>query len=738
MKTKRKIITLLVVSMTMTYNIALGQISQGGVPYGIQSTQKKSTGTIATLSEDVPTIQMPQVSQSAIDSIKEENKKGVEVFQFAYRFNVNINLKDTSVVDSLESGLLYRFSVKSSGAKSINIIFKEYNVPLGSKLFLYNSDQTITKGAFTSNNNKSSNKLPIEPIAGDEIIIEYFEPYFSSFKANLIIGKVNHDFLGIVREDGNFGNSGSCQVDINCTEGDNWQSEKRAVCRIVINGSGLCSGALLNNTSSDGTPYFLTANHCIDNQSDAENSVFVFNYESPTCNGSDGSVAQSISGADLRATRQGSDFTLLELSKTPISTYNPYYAGWNRNDNQGAGGVGIHHPAGDVKKISTFNMSPINSNCISGFPQNNFYLIDNWVSTANGHGVTEGGSSGSPLFNNNHQVIGQLFGGCPGHNDDCSNPSNDFSNYGKIFSSWDLGTNSGSRLRDWLDPNNSITALNGAGICSEGTALNLNITHTITANSVELHQAINRIEASNIIESGATATYEAGNEIVLKPGFHAEAGSNFTAQIVPLNCVEGCYPMNLTAWTSFVCGGDDLCFNITNSDSYSVSVFDAGGSLVHQSSGPVTGNSVCVWNTSGVATAIYSATVSFSNECEEISNSYQLLVASCKKSANDTSSASSNENSAEKISSISEKNSPNFNMNVFPNPSDGNFSISLVEATPKPYSFQIINSLGSVIYEMEHVNVTRINVNQSSFPSGIYYIKLMRGTDIAIKKLVIQ
>ena len=80
MKTKRKIITLLVVSMTMTYNIALGQISQGGVPYGIQSTQKKSTGTIATLSEDVPTIQMPQVSQSAIDSIKEENKKGVEVF----------------------------------------------------------------------------------------------------------------------------------------------------------------------------------------------------------------------------------------------------------------------------------------------------------------------------------------------------------------------------------------------------------------------------------------------------------------------------------------------------------------------------------------------------------------------------------------------------------------------------------------------------------------------------------
>ena len=66
-------------------------------------------------------------------------------------------------------------------------------------------------------------------------------------------------------------------------------------------------------------------------------------------------------------------------------------------------------------------------------------------------GVTEGGSSGSPLFNQNGHIIGELFAGqaaCNGLSD-----NNDFDIYGRFATAWD-GATSSTRLKDWLDPLN--------------------------------------------------------------------------------------------------------------------------------------------------------------------------------------------------------------------------------------------------------------------------------------------
>ncbi|MBI4649062.1 MAG: T9SS type A sorting domain-containing protein [Bacteroidia bacterium] len=745
MKTKRLFsFTMLIIGL-LSFNHVSGQISQGGIPYSFKSNLKRLKTDSIVLNDTVPVIQMPEIDPAKIDSIKENNKNGLDVFQFAYGFEVSIDLRKSSIIDSLESGLLFRLSIKSTGAFSINVIFKEYNIPPGAKLFLYNKGKKSVKGAFTSNNNIPNKKFPIEPVIGDEIILEYFEPYFPKYKGTIIIGKVSHDFLGIINEDGNFGNAGDCHVDINCPEGDNWQNEKRAVCRILINGSGLCSGTLLNNTNLDGTPYFLTANHCINNQYDAENSIFVFNYESPSCNGSDGSTSQSISGADLRATRQGSDFTLLELSKPPISTFNPFYAGWDRNDIQGAGGVCIHHPAGDVKKISTYNMIPINSDCITGFPQNNFYLIDNWQATANGHGVTEGGSSGSPLFNNNHQVIGQLFGGCTNHNENCTNPANDFSNYGKIFSSWDLGNNQDNRLQNWLDPVNNTAVLNGSGICNQGTAFNLNITHTITSGSIELHQAIDNIEASNIIEPGATATYEAGNSIRLTHGFHAKAGCNFVARLVPMNCVLGCYPISIDILPyAFTPNGDgvndQLCYPVSNATSYEFEAYNIWGDLIHSSSGLVTGNQVCVWDGNGSCSPCsYVVIIVFRNDCDEISEAYTVTVIGGSKSVQQSNSMDTAVISDKVLLNIvSEEDPTSFDFEIFPNPSKGIFSIRLKTKSIKPYKFEIFSSIGKLVYSVKNLRVSEIKINKSCLPPGIYYVRLNDGYSVVTKKIVIQ
>jgi lysyl endopeptidase len=346
-------------------------------------------------------------------------------------------------------------------------------------------------------------------------------------------------------------------VDINCPEGNGWQDQKRSVVKVVIHGTTLCSGALINNTNQDRRPYVLTAWHCLCNQDGVDNSIFYFNYESSECSGGDGPANQSISGGTFRAARGYSDFSLLELSEDPPVSWSPYYAGWDRNTAQEEGGVGIHHPSGDVKKISTYTMTPIDARCVQGRNLSNifypgcgtfslanedFYAI--WFSPTQTTGVpatTEFGSSGSPLFNNNKKIIGQLHG-CDCGIDPydinfdpeideclmCDSPWNDVSVYGKITSSWN-GDFANERLRDWLNPENDTFILNAFNVLSND---NWNIWQTITSGSTVLYHATNAISASNTIESGANAIYEAGNSITLLGGFKTENGSIVETRIV--------------------------------------------------------------------------------------------------------------------------------------------------------------------------------------------------------------
>lgn len=736
-KMKNLILTIgLTLSLIISLTLTFGQVSQGGTPYSFDKTINTKNRKPIKSKEDIQKTIMPTIKPSQIDSIKQRNKSGEEIFQFAYPFDININIKTQSTVDTLEIGVLYRYAIISSGAYSLNIIFGKYEIPRGAKLFIYSLNTEHIIGAFTSNNNNSSKVLATIPVKGDSIIIEYFEPLFPEFEGQLIIEKIGHDFLNFYEKESNsFGSSGNCHVDINCIEGNNWQNEKRAVCKIVIDGSGLCSGALINNTNQDGTAYFLTANHCINTQNIAEKSVFIFNYESPSCNGYDGSQSQSIAGANLKATKFASDFTLLELFKKPLSTYTPFYAGWDRNDAQGAGGAGIHHPSGDVKKISTYNIVPPNSiNCFNDRPNENFYKIT-WIATPNGHGVTEGGSSGSPLFNSDRRIIGQLYG--PGYcsNFNCSDPANDISNYGKIFASWN-GNSANQRLRDWLNPENNVLTWNGINGCGQGVAVNLNITHTITSGSVELHQATNTITASNTIEAGATTTYEA-QTIVLKDGFVAEAGSNFVTRSVDFNCVVTCDPINVVSWTNYICRNDILCFLVSNASTYTVKINTLNGVLVHQGSGNASSTTVCVWDAFGVASGTYIATVSFSNDCQEISNTYQVVVGPCLKSFEEEAEKEGEKEETHTLS-VYDTSQLDFNFIVFPNPNDGSFSLIINNDIDMPYSLEIINSDGKIIYCIEQLNAIQINISQTGLPKGSYFVRIKSANKISTQKVIIQ
>lgn len=230
-----------------------------------------------------------------------------------------------------------------------------------------------------------------------------------------------------------YGSSGSCNIDVNCPEGDDWQDESDAVAMILIDDTRWCSGCMVNNTNQDFTPYFLTANHCIQGQN-VNNWTFRFQYKSPTCGGGDDYSYYSYYGANLEANSSASDFALLELDNRPTSSTGITYAGWSRSTTSPNSVVGIHHPAGDVMKIAIDNDQPTSA------WGNTHWFVDNWDL-----GTTEGGSSGSPLFDPNHRIIGQDHAG-DGY-PPCDPEKGTY--YGRFDVSWTHG------LSSFLDPNNT-------------------------------------------------------------------------------------------------------------------------------------------------------------------------------------------------------------------------------------------------------------------------------------------
>ena len=307
---------------------------------------------------------------------------------------------------------------------------------------------------------------------------------------------------------GDFGaKSGACNMDVAClADGDPWNAPRRSVARYTLEGQFLCTGSLVNNTANDRRMLFATASHCgIDNSNDAS-VVAYWNYEWPSCRtpGSSASsqvnppdASQTSSGATLLAATSSpffgdgqcdspgdcSDFTLIEFDDPANPDFDLYWAGWDRSATpascgpQGASDstdglcASIHHPSGDEKRI-TFVDSDFVSDDIAaaaGVHWRAFWhpdppILPNIPSPQPSSlppGVTEPGSSGSPLYTADQRLVGVLSGGpafCGATGPDLS----DF--YGQLAHAWDgLGTPS-TRVRDYLDPvgSNPLT-LSGRG-----------------------------------------------------------------------------------------------------------------------------------------------------------------------------------------------------------------------------------------------------------------------------------
>lgn len=449
----KKLILILALLGTSLFLVA--QVQQTGVPWTIKNsiqTQSYSTVNISAAPDNWEQLQQ---------SVEPEMKP----YLFAWPIDTVIIVTNPKYLIFQDNETdVYQLSIHADFAYSINLIFDTYKLPKGAELFLYDPERNITWGAYTSLNNKKSGNLATSPVPGNEIIIElHIDKTIKDFDPILTVGKISLDMKDVFGfQSGRFGRSGDCNVDINCPSGAEWQVLKRSVCKFIRGGTWICSGALINNTANDGKALLLTANHCIGTNTHASTSVFYFNYESLECYGENGRLDQSISGSDLLSTTNKLDFALVELSISPPESYKPFYAGWDRTPVQYFDTVTcIHHPAGDVKKISIANRRVATGNFGSGFEENTHWKISQWDV-----GTTEGGSSGSPLFNKDFRIIGDLTGG----DASCSYNYNDY--FQKLWVSWDRFTDHDDQLKHWLDPEDANPLIwNGYDPFSEGKPL---------------------------------------------------------------------------------------------------------------------------------------------------------------------------------------------------------------------------------------------------------------------------
>lgn len=282
-------------------------------------------------------------------------------FRFGEDFDVDINYMKSAAKYSGQDSTVYFYKIESQNAFSINLIFDKFILGKNASMLIYNAEQSMIYGPITSENNPINGIFWTDLIKGESVIIQVTIIGRNSNDTNLHISKIIHGYQNTFA---GFGQSAPCNRDIACPEGDLFRNEGNSVAMLLLaNGTRFCSGSLLNNACQDFTPNLLTAFHCLDlnangELSDAErnavnNWVFRFLYESPACGGGDGTAFVSVNGSTFRSAFQPSDFALLLLNSRPIG--NVRYAGWSRTNIPATSSVAIHHPAGDVMKISIDN-----------------------------------------------------------------------------------------------------------------------------------------------------------------------------------------------------------------------------------------------------------------------------------------------------------------------------------------------------------------------------------------------
>ncbi len=460
--------------------------------------------TLQTQSDLAPAV-LPPVD---VETLRAEDKdRADEITPYRYGTVVDTDYRpDThGTWEELPSGdRLWRLRIRSEDAVSLSLGFSRFELPDGASLFVYDPDGDLIRGPYTqADATNGEHWTPL--VRGEEIIVEVEAPADQRSALNLVIGSVVHGYRPLFPDRNSpSSKAGTCNLDVACDEADPWRDQVHSVGRYSFvrdNEASVCSGSLVNNTAKDGRPLFLTAEHCVTGPDVATTMTFYWNYQNPTCrtpgteeNGqvtSDNLDDQTSSGAVLRArygsfhetrTIEGkSDLSLVEIDDSIPKEYNLYLSGWNRQNQSTPEATTIHHPQGHGKRIS-FDQDPSE---ITGYAQSNggstHLRIGNWET-----GTTEGGSSGSPLYEPDQHVVGVLSGGRAGCISGTAEDNDKSDWYGRLADGFDKGDYQGRLISEVLDPENTGTqTLDGQPVIPPPPVSNFRVA-TVTDNSATL------------------------------------------------------------------------------------------------------------------------------------------------------------------------------------------------------------------------------------------------------------
>ncbi|MBL7826879.1 MAG: hypothetical protein JNJ57_09635 [Saprospiraceae bacterium] len=437
------------------------QISEGGFPLSFQEDFRANFASKANVIVQIPTVDK--------EKLMAEDSRTPGQTRFAAAVAVDISSSQKGAWFTLpDQRQVWQCTLQSSGAVGLTLLFDQFLLPEGVQFYAYTPDKSTVLGAFTSKSCLPSGKFLVGILPGETAVLEMVLPAHVKTAPVIHLNRVDvsYDKHGMNNgPDFDFGQSLPCNVNINCPAGANWQQEKKGIARILMvfqGGEAWCSGTLIANTSGSFEPYFLTAHHCQLLLANPEFDLWRFDFELESANCSNPPMEpspKSVLGCERMASRTETDFMLLKLNPIP-QNYEVYFNGWNRDNSTtslAAQTTMIHHPQGDIKKITIDTQAAvIHPNQL------------NWggvfgISPANTHwktipdiGIQQPGSSGSPLFDNAKRIRGQLHGGSVSQLDPCIMTG---VYYGRFNQSWDQGASSASRLKEWLDPTstNAIT-----------------------------------------------------------------------------------------------------------------------------------------------------------------------------------------------------------------------------------------------------------------------------------------
>lgn len=420
----------------------------------------------------VSQVALPALSKHEISQLQRQQGR-----EKAYRVGLGRALPSTlsNTIDlntwqwhSVSGGQVAHFSMTSPDALRVRAEVYLDTAPAGVELRFYApADPSHVTAVYGS----SDKQFWSPTVAGDTLGLELFLPEgIKPSQVSLRIPRLSHLALdpasSSLKSSSILKASSDCQVDIACAS-PAWQQTGKAVARYVFTDtdgfSYLCSGTLLADLdNSTQIPYFLSANHCVNNQQAASSMDFFWLYANSTCGGNDAKPTQTTHGAQLLMNNASLDTTLVRLSTNPPSGVT--MAGWTTtplNSNQAV--TGIHHGSGAPKKYASGVFQQRiriadNGTSYIVYPDNNGDFSQIRWST----GITSPGSSGSGLWveqNGVHYLNGSLVGG----SSECANPTSpdEYSRFERtwpLVSQW-LGTPASSPSLRLLDSNKPPNAL---------------------------------------------------------------------------------------------------------------------------------------------------------------------------------------------------------------------------------------------------------------------------------------